>query len=143
MYYSDFRGDGGSEIFEEILKANGYTKFDYQKDDIETMDKKLRYTFISGLESANERKVNKNTFNDIKNLIETRNPSSLVKDWVNKLQIKNSVEKVLENTDSIAVLTEWDEFKEIDLSKASKVFDGRNVVSNSKSQYTYSIGKIS
>ena len=49
MYYSDFRGDGGSEIFEEILKANGYTKFDYQKDDIETMDKKLRYTFISGL----------------------------------------------------------------------------------------------
>ena len=68
MYYSDFRGDGGSEIFEEILKANGYTKFDYQKDDIETMDKKLRYTFISGLESANERKVNKNTFNDIKNI---------------------------------------------------------------------------
>ena len=31
--------------------------------------------------------------------------------------------------------------KEIDLSKSSKVFDGRNVVPNSNSQYTYSIGK--
>ena len=69
MYYSDFRGDGGSEIFEEILKFNGYKKkFEYDKDDINTMEKGLRYTFISGLESANERKSNKVAFNDIKNI---------------------------------------------------------------------------
>ena len=68
MYYSDFRGDGGSEIFEQILIANGYSKFNYQKDDINTMDKGLRYTFITGKEGPGERKANKVSFNDIKNI---------------------------------------------------------------------------
>ena len=68
MYYSDFRQDAGSEIFEQILIANGYSKFDYQSDDINTMDKGLRYTFITGSEGPGERKANKVAYNDLKNL---------------------------------------------------------------------------
>tara|TARA_A100001011_G_scaffold394823_1_gene488152 strand:+ start:1 stop:1092 length:1092 start_codon:yes stop_codon:yes gene_type:complete len=119
----------------------------FKKDTDDSRESAAIYVAVKLLESGfnlkiYDPKVQKNTIlNDIKNLIDTRNPSSLVKDWVNKLQVKNSVEKAIENTVSIAVLTEWDEFKEIDLSKSSKVFDGRNVVSNSNSQYTYSIGK--
>ena len=71
MYYSDFRQDSGSEIFEEILKANGYEKFDHKKGTVEDMkdsDKKKRYTFITGSEGPTERKANKESFNHIKNL---------------------------------------------------------------------------
>ena len=38
MYYSDFRQESGSEIFEEILKANGYEKFDHTKGSVEDMN---------------------------------------------------------------------------------------------------------
>ena len=68
MYYSDFRQDDGSEIFEQILIANGYSKFNYEEDDINTMEKGLRYTFITGSEGPGERKANKVAYNDIKNL---------------------------------------------------------------------------
>ena len=72
MYYSDFRQDAGSEIFEKILIANGYEKYDFQKNDInkliENGDKKKRFTFISGLEGPIERKNNKEAFNHIENL---------------------------------------------------------------------------
>ena len=37
MYYSDFRQESGSEILEEILKANGYEKFDHTKGTVEEM----------------------------------------------------------------------------------------------------------
>jgi UDPglucose 6-dehydrogenase len=119
----------------------------FKKDTNDSRESAAIYVAVKLLESGfnlkiYDPKVQKNTIlNDIKNFIDTRNQSSLVKDWVNKLEVKNSVEKAIEKTVSIAVLTEWDEFKEIDLSKSSKVFDGRNVVSNSNSQYTYSIGK--
>ena len=63
MYYSDFRNDSGSEIFEQILIANGYEKYDYEKNDIdkliESNSKKKRYTFITGSEGPVERKNNK------------------------------------------------------------------------------------
>ena len=42
------------------------------------------------------------------------------------------------NFDAVAILTEWDEFKKIDFNK-SKVFDGRNIISNSVN--IYQIGK--
>jgi len=63
LFYSEFRADSGSEIFELILQANGYTKF--KKGDSET--KKYRYTFITGSEGVEERKINLEAFNDIKN----------------------------------------------------------------------------
>ena len=59
MYYSDFRQDAGSEIFEKILIANGYEKYDFQKNDInkliENGDKKKKfYISIFGLEGPIE-----------------------------------------------------------------------------------------
>uniref|UniRef100_A0A6C0CYE9 Helicase C-terminal domain-containing protein n=1 Tax=viral metagenome TaxID=1070528 RepID=A0A6C0CYE9_9ZZZZ len=66
LFYSEFRSDAGSEIFEQVLISNGYTKYDYTNTD----DKYdgLRYTFITGMESDLERKNNKEAFNDIDNL---------------------------------------------------------------------------
>ena len=45
LFYSEFRGDAGSEIFEQILKANGYSK--YSPDTFDNKKAK-RYTFITG-----------------------------------------------------------------------------------------------
>jgi hypothetical protein len=64
LFYSDFRSDGGSEAFELMLKSNGYEKFD-SKDP--QKDKGKRYTFITGAEGPEERSVNKEYFNDVKN----------------------------------------------------------------------------
>ena len=63
LFYSEFRADSGAEIFELILQANGYTKFDIK--DSET--KKYRYTFITGTEDVEERKQNLRAYNDRKN----------------------------------------------------------------------------
>ena len=65
LFYSDFRSDGGSEAFELVLKSNGYEKFN--SDDPQTEPGK-RYTFITGAEGQDERKINKDHFNDKKNI---------------------------------------------------------------------------
>jgi len=64
LFYSDFRSDGGSEAFELVLKCNGYEKFDTKKPQ---KDKKLRYTFITGSEGPDERKISKQYYNDENN----------------------------------------------------------------------------
>ena len=62
LYYSDFRHESGSEVFEKILNANGYERYDSERKDIQTLietkDKKKRYTFITGNETQEERKIN-------------------------------------------------------------------------------------
>ena len=63
LVYSQFRGDAGLEALEEVLKINGYTKYDPNA----LYDKRLRYTFISGQEKDSERKKNKEAFNHIDN----------------------------------------------------------------------------
>ena len=63
LFYSEFRADSGAEIFEWILQANGYTKYN-PKDDV---SKKYRYTFITGSESPDERKINLEAFNKREN----------------------------------------------------------------------------
>jgi hypothetical protein len=71
MYYSEFRQESGSEIFENILKANGYEKYEHDEQNIDDMndtDIKKRYTFITGSESKGVRKNNKYAYNHIKNL---------------------------------------------------------------------------
>lgn len=60
MFYSDFRSDAGSEAFELVLQSNGYEKFDSKKPQ-ETPG--LRYTFITGAEDTEERRVNKEYYN--------------------------------------------------------------------------------
>ena len=64
LYYSEFRSDAGSEIFEQILIANGYVKYNGEQNP----SSQKRYTFISGKEPEDERKRNKEAFNDINNL---------------------------------------------------------------------------
>ena len=61
LFYSDFRQDAGSEAFELTLQSNGYSKYDYKDTD---KSKKLRYTFITGLEKEEERRSNKEAFNN-------------------------------------------------------------------------------
>ena len=64
LVYSQFRGDAGLEAFEEVLKINGYIKYDPNNS---VYDKRLRYTFITGQEKDTERKQNKEAFNHIDN----------------------------------------------------------------------------
>jgi hypothetical protein len=64
LFYSDFRSDGGSEAFELVLRSNGYEKFD-TKDPQDKPGK--RYTFITGAEGQEERKISKEHFNSEKN----------------------------------------------------------------------------
>ena len=64
LFYSDFRSDAGSEAFELMLQCNGYSKLNTEK----LPDTKgLRYTFITGSESAEERRVSKAFYNDENN----------------------------------------------------------------------------
>tara|TARA_B100000214_G_scaffold364690_1_gene331570 strand:- start:3109 stop:7107 length:3999 start_codon:yes stop_codon:yes gene_type:complete len=71
LYYSDFRHDSGSEVFEKILLANGYEKYDPKEEPIEQLISrksiKKRYTFITGKESKNDIKLNKEAFNHTAN----------------------------------------------------------------------------
>ena len=72
LYYSDFRHESGSEIFEKILIQNGYEKYNSEKDDIDALiskkSMKKRYTFITGKESQEQRRINKESFNHKANL---------------------------------------------------------------------------
>tara|TARA_B100001123_G_C15329064_1_gene1030606 strand:- start:97 stop:3753 length:3657 start_codon:yes stop_codon:yes gene_type:complete len=65
LFYSEFRGDAGSEIFEQILKANGYSK--YSPDTFDNKKSK-RYTFITGQEKKDDRKRNKEKYNEDNNI---------------------------------------------------------------------------
>ena len=63
LFYSEFRADSGAEIFELILQSNGYSKFNPK----EGRSKKLRYTFITGSEKVDDRRINLQAYNDIDN----------------------------------------------------------------------------
>ena len=65
LFYSDFRSDAGSEAFELMLQCNGYSKLNTEKL---PESKDLRYTFITGSESPDERRKSKLYFNDEKNI---------------------------------------------------------------------------
>ena len=66
LFYSEFRGDAGSEIFEQFLIANGYSK--YSPDTFDNTKAK-RYTFITGREKKEERKSNKDKYNEDDNIL--------------------------------------------------------------------------
>lgn len=63
LIYSDFRGDSGGEAIEEVLKCNGYSKYDSKNPS----SKSLKYTFITGEESSEQRRLNMNAFNESSN----------------------------------------------------------------------------
>ena len=63
LIYSDFRGDSGGEMVEQVLMANGYSLFDPTQPPTNS----LKYTFITGEESVDQRKKNMAAFNDKSN----------------------------------------------------------------------------
>ena len=63
LIYSDFRGDSGADIVEQMLIANGYSLFDPTKPS----SKSLKYTFITGEESVETRKINMDAYNSTEN----------------------------------------------------------------------------
>tara|TARA_Y100001958_G_C21246187_1_gene576440 strand:+ start:200 stop:3850 length:3651 start_codon:yes stop_codon:yes gene_type:complete len=65
LFYSQFRSDAGSEIFEQILNANGYSK--YSPDTFDG-SKAKRFTFITGQEKKEERKINREKYNEDDNI---------------------------------------------------------------------------
>ena len=66
LYYSDFRGDSGAEAFERILLKNGYKRYDNSVN-IKELDNQKRFTFITGSEGLNDRKLNRDAYDDIEN----------------------------------------------------------------------------
>ncbi|MDA9893057.1 nucleotide sugar dehydrogenase [Flavobacteriaceae bacterium] len=62
--------------------------------------------------------------------------SSKTEDLTTRISVLDSISKLDLSYDAVAILTEWDAFKNTDFSK-TVVFDGRGVLSSS----TYSIGK--
>tara|TARA_B100001094_G_scaffold118236_1_gene114000 strand:+ start:1271 stop:5116 length:3846 start_codon:yes stop_codon:yes gene_type:complete len=72
LYYSDFRHESGSEAFSQILIANGYEEYDHTKKDIRELvsegSKKKRFTYLTGKESQEIRKLNKDAFNSKENM---------------------------------------------------------------------------
>ena len=74
----------------------------------------------------------KNIFRDIDSYWK----SNITKDLNNRISVFNSLSKLELNIDALAILTEWEEFKNKDFSKTI-VFDGRGILDKSN----YSIGK--
>jgi UDPglucose 6-dehydrogenase len=76
-------------------------------------------------------------------LLERKLSKVEVRKLLNKVDIYSEHSSAIEGSSAIAVLTEWDEFKNYQWDKIKskmpnvKVFDGRNILSNSN----YSIGK--
>lgn len=54
---------------------------------------------------------------------------SIVKEKMSdKVTVLNSADEVLEKTKVIFLVTEWDEFKQLDFSNTNEIFDGRNLL---------------
>ena len=86
--------------------------------------------------------VNKDQiFLDLKTLWELRNiKDEEIRERLKRVNVFNTSSEAYKDSEAIAILSEWDEFKSYDwnqINKNSKVFDGRNILEN----YYYSIGK--
>ncbi|MDB4270226.1 nucleotide sugar dehydrogenase [Flavobacteriaceae bacterium] len=91
-------------------------------------------------------------FSDLLNLFGSKESSEgTTKKIISNCYVKTTIVDAINNTSSIAILTEWDEFKTIfrdyDLSNKNpdvKIFDGRNILLNNNTTIEnniYSIGK--
>ena len=72
LVYSDYKSDGGTGAFEQVLIAHGYEKYDHESNNIDNLikknDKKKRYTFITGDEDDISKQMNKEAYNNIENI---------------------------------------------------------------------------
>ncbi len=95
----------------------------------------------------------KNIFNDMKNFWTNNGDSKEdIKQKCSRIQVHNDISKVIKDSFSICILTEWDEFKEYNweiliksMKKPSIVLDGRSIIDKkSIEKFTnkfYCIGK--
>jgi UDPglucose 6-dehydrogenase len=83
-------------------------------------------------------------YKDLENIWEAKKLNKIqINNFRDKIIITKELKGAINNTDAIAILTEWDMFKELDwnkISKAIKIFDGRNIVKHKK-ENIYQIGK--
>ena len=78
---------------------------------------------------------------DLKTLWESRGLSeSIIDNLFNRVVVHNNYLSSMKDTSAIAIITEWDEFKEIDWERIKTItnnsitiFDGRRIIKNSKS----------
>jgi hypothetical protein len=70
LVYSDYKSDGGTGAFEQVLIAQGYERYDPDTNNIDDLikknDRKKRYTFITG-DAKQDKETNKNAFNKEEN----------------------------------------------------------------------------
>ena len=78
--------------------------------------------------------INNQILNDTKNYWD-QNVISQINDQ--KFKIVKTIEEAIKQSDAVAIITEWEEFKR-DIFKNTVVFDGRNIVSGNQVNY---IGK--
>ena len=78
--------------------------------------------------------------NDLINLWDSQNlDEGMQKELLNKISVFNFIENVVKDSDSIAIVTEWNEFKNYNWSKSIKsnknfkIFDGRNILKDENS----------
>ena len=78
---------------------------------------------------------------DLRELWKSKNNSaSEINNKIKKLNFFTNTDDAIKDSEVIAILTEWDEFKKLNwknITRTSKVFDGRNITNH----YHYSIGK--
>ncbi len=81
--------------------------------------------------------------NDLKAILkQTYKESDIINQKLNKVNVFNSPYEALEKSNVIAIITEWDQFKELDWGKiANKIrgkiylYDGRNILNDLELQY--------
>jgi len=159
-----------SEYWNQIIKINEYQKKRFSKKIVDELGGDLKGKKISILGWAFKKntndsrespaiyvafyllqegaklciydpKVDKNkVFKDLKSNFLKSNKIERFNQIISNYQVFYNPQDAIKNTDAIAVLTEWDEFKKLDwknITRTSKVFDGRNITNH----YHYSIGK--
>lgn len=79
-------------------------------------------------------------FNDLKRLMYSNgNTENQIKSYLSRVKIYNELYKSIQNSCCISILTEWDEFKELDWTRIIKnpqkpilIADGRNILDSNK-----------
>ena len=153
-----------AEYWHQIIKINNYQKNRFAKKIIENISGKL-ITFLgwSFKKNTNDSResaaiyvadhllkkgyninvydpmVNENrVLNDLKTLWEYRGISKKeIRDLLKKINVFKDHQNAIKNSNGVAILTEWDEFKSFDwnsfldlMDSPIKIFDGRNILKN-------------
>ena len=160
-----------AEYWHQVIKINNYQKSRFAQKIIDGLDGNVEEKKIALLGWAFKKKTNdsrespaifvtKELFekgaiiniydpmvskNSILADIENHWGPNIDKDEIqNRLKVLKTIKELKNNYDAIAILTEWDEFIKLDwknISKKTKVYDGRNILKSFDSSNIQFIGK--